>query len=290
MPEGPECQRMAALQHDFWKGKTLSEIKVHSGRYKNKPESIQPIIEKLPLKVISVKVKGKFIYWILRDNNFNLSYIFQTLGMSGQWYAGGHTINEFMKDVRYEFVSSQGSTIYCDRRNFGTLKFVEDPEALDAKLNSLGADVLSNEWITLEEFKEKFTLKKRGQKTLPQLLMDQSILCGIGNYLKSEILWVSSLSPYRTPDSLNEEEWAELWRFSHFIPKESSWRGKGSSVMSFSLRVGREIKDPYNIPDYSSENGSLAVYRRKFDPLGNEVIREKTADKRTTHWVPGHQK
>jgi len=39
-------------------------------------------------------------------------------------------------------------------------------------------------------------------------------------------------------------------------------------------------------------NGTLnfLVYGKKFDPAGHEVVREKTADGRTTHWVPNVQK
>ena len=32
------------------------------------------------------------------------------------------------------------------------------------------------------------------------------------------------------------------------------------------------------------------VYNQKTDPEGNEVVREMTADNRTTHWVPAVQK
>ena len=34
----------------------------------------------------------------------------------------------------------------------------------------------------------------------------------------------------------------------------------------------------------------MVVYGQKQDPEGNEVIKEKTSDGRTTHWVPSVQK
>jgi formamidopyrimidine-DNA glycosylase len=36
-------------------------------------------------------------------------------------------------------------------------------------------------------------------------------------------------------------------------------------------------------------NRRFAVYNQKTDPFGNKVIKEKTLDNRTTHWVPEHQ-
>jgi len=289
MPEGPECLAMAHGQNDFWRGKILTEIKVHSGRYKKKPEEIERIQKELPLIVLSVKSKGKFVYWILRDEGFHLFYLFQTMGMSGLWNREGREVED-LRDVRYEFTSQLGSTIYCDRRNFGTLKLVKEPELLDLKLASLGPDVLSAEWITLEGFIERLTKGKNRGKPLAQLLMDQSVISGIGNYLKAEILWVSQLSPHRIAGTLTDEEWNDLWSLCHLIPSECVFAGHGSSVLSYYSKTGKQVLSNLGIPVYSPEHGHLAVYKRRIDPLGQEVIREKTADKRTTHWVPGYQK
>jgi endonuclease-8 len=296
MPEGPECTREASNQHEYWSGKELTDVKVYSGRYQNKPEPVQEIRNVLPLKVLGVRNRGKFIWWSLRDDDFNIFYFFQSLGMSGRWTDEKHIEDtEYYKDIRYAFLSSKTKgTFYLDRRNFGTLKLVTDPALLDAKLASLGPDVLSAEWLTLDKFQERFREKKNGQKTLAQLLMNQSVISGIGNYLKSEILWVSELSPHRTPDSLEDEEWKALWRNCHFIPCESAWRGSGSSVLTYlSQEKGNEARIDTIIrfqAGYNPENGNLAVYRREKDPLGNKVIREETADKRTTHWCPSVQK
>lgn len=278
MPEGPECFRMAKIMDHKWRSKTLTEIILHNGRYKKKPEAIQPLLDRLPLKVLSVDSRGKFIYWILRDESFNLCCLFQTMGMSGIWH-----LDKPPQDLRIEFVSEEdGSTYYGDRRNFGTLKFVDGVDELDAKLQTLGPDVLAREWIQLDEFRGRLTSGKRGQKTLPQLLMDQSIIAGIGNYLKAEVLWIAELSPHRTADSLSDEEWQRLWSSTRMIPCESAYVGKGSSVMTYQAKTEGQGK-PYPA-------GSLAVYKRKIDPYENEVIREETADKRTTWWVPALQK
>ena len=38
--------------------------------------------------------------------------------------------------------------------------------------------------------------------------------------------------------------------------------------------------------DVGTATDRFLVYGKKFDPNGNPVVREKTADGRTTHWVP----
>lgn len=51
-----------------------------------------------------------------------------------------------------------------------------------------------------------------------------------------------------------------------------------------------------SIKTYTRPDGTLgqysqrfAVYNQKTDPDGNNVVKEKTSDGRTTHWVPSIQ-
>lgn len=276
MPEGPEVKRAANRLNVFWVGKQLTEVKIHSGRYSKKPEALEPLIQNLPLKILSVATHGKFLYWIFRDADFELLWLFNTFGMSGYWSTDkqGH--------AHIEFVRADGQSIfYHDQRNFGTFKFTSDLKDFTDKIDSLGPDVLEN-WISLEGFKYIFTQKKNGQKTLPELLMNQKLISGIGNYLKAEILWMAELSPHRTADSLNEKEWKDLHSLCHIIPSESLYSEKGSSILTY--RAKNKNKD------LTYPLGRLAVYKRDKDPKGRKVIPEKTKDKRTTWWVPEYQK
>ena len=51
------------------------------------------------------------------------------------------------------------------------------------------------------------------------------------------------------------------------------------------VRIGNFLNGEFG--EYSRR---FAVYNQKTDPEGNEVVREMTADNRTTHWVPAVQK
>lgn len=276
MPEGPEVKRAAQSLNVFWVSQELAEVKIHSGRYSKRPEALEPFLEALPLRVLSVATHGKFLYWVLRDADFNLLWLFNTFGMSGYWSS------DQQNHAHIEFVRADGkSTFYHDQRNFGTFKFTSDLTDFTQKIDSLGPDVLED-WISLEQFKYIFTQKKNGQKTLPELLMNQKLISGIGNYLKAEILWMAELSPHRTADSLSELEWKALHSVCHIIPSESLYAGKGSSLLTYRAK-NKDISLEY-------PNGRLAVYKRKEDPEGREIIREETKDKRTTWWVPSYQK
>ena len=110
---------------------------------------------------------------------------------------------------------------------------------------------------------------------LAKFLMDQKHVSGVGNYIKSESLYISKISPHRKLKDINEDELKSLF---NAIKKViiSSYKSQGMSL--------RDYKDFEDKPgEYQFK---LVVYGRKFDDLGNKVKTETTKDKRTTHWVP----
>jgi formamidopyrimidine-DNA glycosylase len=101
--------------------------------------------------------------------------------------------------------------------------------------------------------------------------MNQHILvAGVGNYLKSEILYASKISPHRKMSEIKEHELKLLYK-------------KIIELANASLN-SQGLVNRYSLAD-KDEQFILKVYMQKKDPLGNTVIREETKDKRTTHWV-----
>ena len=122
-------------------------------------------------------------------------------------------------------------------------------------------------------------MRRHEKKTLPEVLMNQSIIAGVGNYIKAECLYLSKLSPHRIISSITDEELVSLKTNIHAVMKESFASG-GATIRTYKGFNGE-----------SGEYGErFIVYNQKQDPLGNPVIKEKTRDGRTTHWVPEVQK
>ena len=252
-------------------GRKLRDIVILSGRYiKKDPESYLAFRKKInvePLVITDVKCKGKFIYFL---TNSDWS-IWNTLGMSGGW-----SPNDEHPHARVKFLLEDSIVCFNDTRNFGTLKFVNDEKKLQKKLKSLGTDILAEE-IPFDIFKNK--IMYYNGKTLPEILMDQSLFSGIGNYLKAESLYLAKLSPHRYAYTLTDEEIESLRKATHSIIRES-YRSGGSTLRTYADFNGA----PGNFSD------RFMVYKQKVDPQGNPVIKEETKDKRVTHWVPNIQK
>jgi formamidopyrimidine-DNA glycosylase len=94
---------------------------------------------------------------------------------------------------------------YRDTRKFGRWKLVDDPQGI---LSKLGPDALTPQF-TKTYFSE--TLGKR-QRRIKPLILDQSIVAGLGNIYADEALWRASIHPERLSNSLTEEDRGTLFR------------------------------------------------------------------------------
>jgi len=269
MPEGPEVTRVSRDLNTYLKNKTLININILPGsKYvKKAPNNYKEFIDKLPLKIEGVKNKGKLIYFSFEKHNYMLNHLI----MTGFW---GH---EKGKYTSLEFVLENDDKIYfCDARKFGFVDFLDSKRELDIKLSELGPDFLND-----DEFDEAlFTkiLRKRNKSNISTVLMNQKIISGIGNYLKSEILYAARINPHRSVASLTEENINKIYT-------------EGRRIIKASYRLGGTSKKDYVHLDGSKGNFQdfLKVYGKKEDKLGNKIIAEKTKDGRTTYWVPNLQ-
>ncbi len=268
MPEGPEVKKMGFDMSKKISGKTIKSVTVLSGRYTKKPISgFEDISRSLPTKVVGVGVHGKFLY-VITDSSVNL---WSTLGMTGQWSSGETKHSR----VKIQFTDAE-PLYFNDQRNFGTLKFVYGPSMLKSKLTKMGPDMFSTD-TTSEVFVER--LRKKENWNITKALMNQAVLAGIGNYIKSEALWLAGISPLRSVSDIVDHDLELLFRAVKGVMLTSYEHG-GATFLTHKNFSGES-------GDYSSR---FLCYNRKIDAEGNKVIKTPTPDGRTTHWSPDKQK
>ena len=260
MPEGPEVRLFIDKLNHYYKGKTIDKVEALSGRYVKKP--IEDI-EKLSGKTInSFNCKGKFI-WIDADDVI----VFNTLGMTGSW-------NKHKTDhSRIGIYFSDGDILYFnDIRNFGTFQLKTNTE-LARKLKSIGPDMLSD---PPSDFVSR--LRKYNHKNICEVLMNQKVISGVGNYIKAESLWYSRINPHAMIKDLTDENLVTLDKAVRFVINKS-YEEQGASIQSYYTFEG----------DSGDAVQGFVVYGRDKDYNGHQVIKETTLDKRTTHWVKKRQ-
>ena len=92
-------------------------------------------------------------------------------------------------------------------------------------LSNLGPDVL-DENTTLQAVRDRLLQKQFYRRRFSTLLLDQHCLSGLGNYLRSEILFVSGLHPSQRPIDCSPQQLENLSRNILAIPRQS-YKTKG---------------------------------------------------------------
>ena len=265
MPEGPELKVTRDNLDIILKDKQISKFEILSGRYfpeERNPENYNEFQNLLPLKIKEINVKGKLLYFIFENNWVLLN----TMGMSGRW------TKKCQKHCHLEMTYGGEMQIwFCDPRRFGTIKILKDLNSLDKKLNTLGPDMLGDD-ITFDKFLN--IMRKHNKKNITKVLMDQSIISGCGNYIKSESLYRSCISPHNLLENLNDTKIEKLYEEMRKVMKES-YESQGATISTY-----------YDIDEKKGKyKFRFLVYGRDCDDHNNKVIRETTKDGRTSHWV-----
>ncbi len=271
MPESPELRLSAEIIRPLVINKSI--IKAYytqNSRYYNSPNELGEFNlfnQSLPTTITSVHTKGKFMYWKF-SNDFIL---FNHFGMTGQWSPKPSKHPCFV----FEFQDSQ--IVFNDPRHFGSVYFTNNSQHLTDKLNELGWDPFSNK---LDKYLPFLTSQiQKSNKPIAQILLDQSLFAGVGNYIRAEALYLAQISPFHLGKSLSKETISSLCQ-AIITVVNNSYNHQGATLHTY--------KDPYgNEGKYSSQ---FKVYSKSQDPLGNPVLTAKTPDKRTIHYVPNIQK
>jgi formamidopyrimidine-DNA glycosylase len=302
MPEGPEIRVISESVHNLLAGATLGSVQVVAGKTKSgqssKFENIEGINEftkALPLRLNSVKCKGKFIYFEFQNINKPKKrrwYLWNNLGMTGTWKTQPSTHNKvlfkFIKDEMDENGQIQVTPFpiyFRDQRHFGLLRFMRGSAPLKRHLNSLGPDLLNSPNDTpVNRFIKHF--QKYSTHKIGGLLMDQYKISGVGNYLRAEILYRSKINPDRKVSDLSTAELTAIYHQTQTTMLQS-YNSQGLHIKDYTggIEDDKTDKDGLRL-DNNPDQFELMVYARKTDPLGNTVKTKKDKTGRTIHWVP----
>jgi uracil-DNA glycosylase len=153
---------------------------------------------------------------------------------------------------------------YHDTRNFGTLRFSLSKKELEEKLDSLGPDILTDDFT--EQVFLGIVRNQRQELNVCKFLMDQSKISGVGNYLLSEALYRANLDPFCSLGDITDDQARTLYTTI-----------KDTARASYESQ-GMTMKDGGSYRDLDGNKGKytfeLQCYGREYCPKGNQVIRE----------------
>ncbi|OQA52180.1 MAG: Formamidopyrimidine-DNA glycosylase [candidate division WS2 bacterium ADurb.Bin280] len=199
--------------------------------------------------------------------------------------AGGHPSKDWVADLPNQFThvvfhfKGGGVLYFNDIRRFGYIKVFDQKDLAKTKeISSLGPSPFA------ESFDEKYLLgatARRPKLKIKQLLMDQSIIAGIGNIYADESLFCAGISPLRMSSQITKEEFSKLIKCIRGVLELALEHG-GSSENTFVNTEGER----------GGMQNFFKVYRQTGQdcPNGCGKIKRIVVGGRGTHYCPACQK
>lgn len=270
MPELPEVEITRRHLADVLTGAVLVDVSVRHQRTARNNSGAKEVEERLTgRRVVSVSRHGKFLDIELDDGQTLAAH----LGMSGRFTVNGQE----EKHTHFEAVLDTGDVVrFVDPRTFGFIAVYNEEERAASGLARLGPDA----WIDLPV--DLGVVLADRTAPIKALLLDQSVVAGLGNIYADEVLHLAGIHPLRPGGSLGDGEIEAM--------------GKAvTTVLAIAIEHGGTSLDDlaYLLPDgRAGENlDRLQVYGRADEPCltcGTPIERIVVRG-RSTHFCPGCQ-
>jgi formamidopyrimidine-DNA glycosylase len=256
MPELPEVETIVRSLAPGVCGRTIERAEL----------LFKPLLRRAPcgglrilagVRVLGVRRRGKMI---IIECEGDVSLVFH-LKMTGQLLLAesGEARDKHTRLI-VKFSDGGPELRFRDIRKFGFLLCVKGaPERTCSELSCLGPEPLD---ITLEDFGR--TIKRRKAR-IKGLLLNQTVIAGIGNIYADEILFESGVHPETPAAALSKKDMDRLWENTRKI-LAMAIEAKGSTLRDYVDAEGR--------------SGGFQFFHKVYDREGEPCVKCGTPVKR----------
>jgi len=264
MPEGHTLHRLALQLTDVFGGRQV-RVSSPQGRFADSAARLDGGV------LLDADAWGKQIFARFDEERF----IHVHLGLYGKFdvYDDVPAVPAPVGQVRLRL---QSETAYADLRGATTCALVTAAER-DAVIARSGPDPLRDgadpdaAWARI----------RRSTAPIGVLLMDQTVLAGVGNVYRAEVLFRHRIHPLRPGRSLRSTQWRAMWEDLIGLMGEGVQTGRIDTVRPEHLpeAMGR----PPRVDDHG---GEVYVYRRTGQPchVCGRAVRTEVLSSRNVFW------
>lgn len=201
------------------------------------------------------------------------------LGLYGSWPIVALPAPQPVGALRLRLL---GTTAYADLRGPTQCALVDEP-GMEKVLARLGPDPLRAD----ADPDLAYARIRASSRPIGALLMDQSVLAGVGNVYRAEVLYRARLHPLTPGRTVSKRRWNAMWRDL-------------VQLMAYGVGVGRiDTVRPEHEPAVmgrpprtDSRGGEVYVYRRHEQPchVCGCRVRTQVLEGRNLYWCPGCQR
>ena len=227
MPEGPEIRIAADKIEKAVRDRPTTEVFFAF-------DHLKPFEADLTgCKVTQVETRGKAMLTHF-DNGLS---VYSHNQLYGQWMVRkAHSLPDTNRQLRFAIHNDKKSALLYSASD---IQILSSPSEIENHpfLSKLGPDVLSAS-LKPKALQTLLKSKTHHRRRLSTLYLDQHFLAGIGNYLRSEILFVARLHPYLRPIDCTDKQLLKLAQASIEVTYQS-YRYKG---VTNDLDLANELK------------------------------------------------
>ncbi len=261
MPEGHTLHRLARdFRGGFGGGQPL-RLSSPQGRF----TEAAALLDGSPLERADAHGKHLFLGFPARR------WIHIHLGLYGKFVFGPMPAPDPVGALRLRI---EGSEQYADLRGATACELVGPAEkaVIHARL---GADPLRRDAHPERSWQRIST----SRTPIGMLLMDQSVIAGVGNVFRAEVLFRHTMSPFRPGHDVTREEWEALWEDL-------------TALLRIGVRTNRivttRVEDRPRRTRRPTREESFYVYQRAGEPcrVCSTPVRTETMQGRNLFWCP----
>jgi formamidopyrimidine-DNA glycosylase len=278
MPELPEVEVVRSGLERHLIGRQISRVEVlHPRAIRRHIPGAKDFQSRLVGRAITaLRRRGKYLWFELDDEQALIGH----LGMSGQFLLLPSD-SDYEKHLRLRFEFSDWNTQlrFVDQRTFGGMSIDElNDDRIPTTISHIARDPFDPEF----DVTAVVTNLRSRDTEIKRLLLDQTVISGVGNIYADESLWRAKIHPRRLGSSLKRDPLELLIE-------------SATQVMSDALAAGGTSFDDLYV-NVNGESGyferSLAVYGQRGEPCprcGAKIVRESFMN-RSSHFCPACQR
>lgn len=222
---------------------------------------------------IDIKRRGK---WLIFETE--KYYLLSHLRMEGKYFIKDkQEIKDKHEHVIFTFIDDT-TLRYADTRKFGRMNLILKTEIDNTECIKKQGLEPGDKKLTADYLLKKFEKKQLPIKTV---LLDQTIISGLGNIYANEVLFAAGINPLTKACNLTKEDCERIVKSAEEIIKEAINMG-GTTIRSYTSSLGVTGKFQQNLKVHKREKEKCLV-------CGTAIENIKVGG-RSTYFCPNCQK
>ncbi|MDV6012002.1 DNA-formamidopyrimidine glycosylase family protein [Haloechinothrix sp. LS1_15] len=264
MPEGHTLHRLAELHHRRYARHRVA-VSSPQGRFATGASVVDGAV------FTGAEAYGKHLF----HHYGAAGTVHIHLGLYGKFAEAPLPVEPPVGKVRMRVV---GPTHWTDLRGPTRCELITEPER-DVLVSKLGPDPLRPD----ADPERAWDRVSRSRAPLAVLLMDQSVIAGVGNVYRAELLFRHGIDPATPGERLDRDTWQALWTDL-------------AELMAYGVTTGRidTVRDEHapeatgRAPRRDRHGGEVYVYRRAGQPcyVCGTAIALRALASRKLYWCP----